>query len=154
MDEQYLYYRAKFNDWDYSEDYGADNDDAQFADISDFDDSETASLWLLDGSPYSVRDNISMQPEKRKNGSQDLELDLSTFDNLESELSAPPIEEPSETKSGRMKCSRRSGRAQTPRTLYPGKITYGSAHISRKLLDNPGQPSLNPARPDSPSILA
>ena len=38
--------------------------------------------------------------------------------------------------------------------LYPGQITYGSAPISRKLLDNPSQLSLNPARSDKSCSLA
>ncbi len=41
----------------------AETDNAQFADMSVFDDSETASLLLLDGSPYSVENNISKHPE-------------------------------------------------------------------------------------------
>ena len=45
-------------------------------------------------------------------------------------------------------------RARAPQTLYPSQITYGSAPILRKLLDNPGQPSLNSASPDTPSSLA
>ncbi len=53
-----------------------------------------------------------------------------------------------------MESSRRSAQAQAPQTFYPGQITYGSAPISKKLLDNPGQPCLNPASSDIPSSLA
>ena len=132
----------------------AETDKVQFVDRSDFDDSETASPLLLDGSQYSVGNNISKHPEKGGNGSQDLEQDLTTFDDLESELSEPPIEESSKTNSGSIESSRQSAQARAPQTFYPGQILYGSAPISRKLLDNPGQPSLNPASPDIPSSLA
>lgn len=54
-------------------------DDAQFADVSDFDNSES------DNSLYSAGDNISRQPEKEGNDSQDLEQDITTFDDMESE---------------------------------------------------------------------
>ncbi len=59
MDEQHLYHRKALNDWDYSEDYWTEKDDAQFADLSDFDDSKTASLILPDDFLYSVGGNIS-----------------------------------------------------------------------------------------------
>ncbi len=52
-----------------------------------------------------------------------------------------------------MESSRQSSRAQAPRTFFSGQITYGSAPILRKLLDHPGQPRLNPARPDILSSL-
>ncbi len=78
----------------------SETNDARFADMSDFDDSETASSLLLSGSQYSVGDNISKKPQRGKNCSLDLEQDLTTFDDLESELSEPPIEESSETNSG------------------------------------------------------
>ncbi len=107
VDEQHLYYRKAFgNDCDFSEDDWVETHDAQFADMSDLDDSETASPLLLDGFPYSVEENIPKQPEKGENGSQDLEQDLTTFDDLESELLEPPIEESSETNSGSIESSR------------------------------------------------
>ena len=51
----------------------------------EFDDSETASPLLLDGSLYSMGDNIRKQPEKGENSFQYLEQDLTTFDDLENE---------------------------------------------------------------------
>lgn len=47
------------NNRDYSEDDWTDTDVAQFADASDFDDSEAASATLPGNSPYSVRDDFS-----------------------------------------------------------------------------------------------
>lgn len=88
VDEQHLYHREALNDWDYSEDDWAETDDTQFADVSDFDDSES------DDSLYSVGDdNFSKQLEKEGNDSEDLGQDITTFDNLGSELSEPPEEE-------------------------------------------------------------
>ncbi len=89
--------------------------------------------------------NISKQPEKEENASQDLEQDVTIFDDLESELSEPPEEESLETNSGSIESSRRSGRARVPRKLYPCQNIYGSAPISKKLVDNSSQPSSNPA---------
>ncbi len=40
-----------------------------------------------------MRDNTSNQSENGRNSSQDLEQDPSNFDNLESELSEPIVEE-------------------------------------------------------------
>ena len=154
MNEQHLYHREALNDWDYSEDDWAETDDAQFADVSDFDDSETASPILPDDSLYSVGSNISKHPEKKKNASQDLEQDMTIVDDLESKLSEPPEEMSLETNSGSMESSRQSGRARAPRKLYPGQITYCSSPISRKLLDNRSQPSLNSDSPDTFSSLA
>ncbi len=122
--------------------------------MNDFDNSETASFLLIDGSSYSIGHNISKQPEKEGSGFEDLEQDLTTFDILESELSEPPIEESSETNSGSIENSHQSEQALAPPTLYPGQITSGSASISRKLLENPSQPSLNSASPNTPSSLA
>ncbi len=85
VDEQNFYYREAFNDWDYSQDDLAEINDAQFADMIDFDDSETASSLLLDGSLYSMGDNIPKQIEKGGNSFQYLEQDLTTFDDLENE---------------------------------------------------------------------
>ena len=79
---------------------------------------------------------------------------MTIVDDLESELLKPLEEMSLETNSGSIESSRRSGRARAPRKLYPGQITYGSAPISRKLVDNPSQPSSNPASPDTPSSLA
>ena len=106
VDEQHLYHREALNDWDYSEDDWAETDDAQFADVSDFDDSETASPILPDDSSYSVGGNISKQPQKEGNASQDLEQDMTIFDDLESELSEPPEEMSLETNSGSIESSR------------------------------------------------
>ncbi len=53
-----------------------------------------------------------------------------------------------------MGSSRRSGRDWASWTLYPSQITYGSVPISKRLLDNPGQPNLNSASPDTPPSLA
>ncbi len=79
---------------------------------------------------------------------------MTIVDDLESELSEPPEDMSLETNSGRIESSRRSGRAEAPRKLYPGLIIYGSALISKKLLDNPSQPSLNSASPNIFSSLA
>ena len=122
--------------------------------MGDFDDSETTSPLLLDGSLYSAGDNIPKKSEKGRNGSQDLEQDLTTFDDIKSVLSELLIKESSETNSGNIKSSRRPPWTRAPQTIYPSQITYGSAPISKKLLDNPGQPSLNPASPDTLSSLA
>ena len=148
MDEQHLYHREALNDWDYSEDDWAETDDAQFADASDFDNLEQDDPF------YSVGENTSKQPEKEGNDSQDLEQDITAFDDLESELSDPPEEEPLEINSGSIEISRRSGRARAPQTLYPGQIIYGSAPISRKLVDNPSQPNPSLTTPETPSSLA
>ena len=148
VDEQHLYHREALNDWDYAEDDWAETDDAQLADVDDFGSLDT------DDSSYSVGENTSKQPEKERNDSQDLEQDLTALDDLESELSDPPEEEPLVINSGSTETSRRSGRARAPRTLYPGQITYGSAPISRRLVDNPTQPNLNPNTPETPSSLA
>ncbi len=84
----------------------AETDDAEFADVCDFDDSETASPILPDDSLYSVGGNISKQPERERNASQDLEQDMTIFDDLESELSEPPEEMSLETNSGSIESSR------------------------------------------------
>ncbi len=57
VDEQQLYYREAFNDGDYSEDDRAESDDAQFADITDFEDIEDASSLLPENPSHSVEDN-------------------------------------------------------------------------------------------------
>ena len=54
--------------------------------MSDFDDSETTSLIMSDDSLYSVGGNISKQSQKEGNASQDLEQDMTIFDDLESKL--------------------------------------------------------------------
>ena len=131
VDEQHLYHREALNDWDYSENDWTETDDAQFADVSDFDNSETISSILPDEAPHPVGDNISQQPEKEGNNSQGQKQDMTNFDDLESKLSEPP-EEPLETTSGSRETLRRSGRTRTPRTLYPGQISYGSTAISNR----------------------
>ena len=105
MDEQYLYHREALNNWDYLEDDWAKTDDAQFADVSDFDLLETAFSILPDNFLYSVGDNDSQQPEKEGDSSQGLEKNLTNFDNLESKL-LKPLEEPLETNSGSNKSLR------------------------------------------------
>ena len=81
--------------------------------MSDFH-SETASLLLLDGLLYLVRVNTSKKLEWEGNGSQDLEQDLTTYDDLESKLSEQPGEKSSERNSGTKKNSRQSERTQAP----------------------------------------
>ncbi len=88
------------------------------------------------------------------NDSQDLEQNLTALDDLESEVSDPPEEKPLEINSGSTVTTRRSERARAPRTLYPGQITYGSAPISRRLVDKPTQSNLNPNTPEISSSLA
>ncbi len=148
VDEQHLYHREALNDWDYSEDDWAETDDAELADVDDFGSFDT------DDSSYSVAKNTSKQPEKEGNDSQDLEQDLTALDDLESELSDPPEKKPLEINSGSTETSRQSGQPTAPRTLYPGQITYGSAPISRRIVDNPTQPNLNPNTTETPSSLA
>ncbi len=130
VDEQQLYHREALNDWDYSEDDWSETNDAQFADASNFDNLEP------DDSFYSVGENTSKQPEKGGNDSQDLEQDITAFDDLESELSDPPEEEPLEINSGSIEISRRSGRARALRTLYPGQIMSWSANTLHFVIRN------------------
>lgn len=49
---------------------------------------------------------------------------MTRFDDLESELSDPPEEEPLKTNSGNIESSRRPGRVKTPRTLYIDQISH------------------------------
>ena len=79
MDEQHLYHWEALNDWDYSEEDWTETDDAQFADVSDFDDLE------LDPSPYLVGDNISKLPKEGGNDSEDLGQNITTFKDPQSE---------------------------------------------------------------------
>ncbi len=148
VDEQHLYHRETLNDWDYAENDWAETDEAQFADVDDF-----GSLDM-DDSSYSLWENTSKQTKKEGNDSQDLEQDLTALDDLESELSDPPEEQPLEINSGSTETSRQSGRARAVRTLYPGQITYGFAPISRKLVNNPTPSNLNLNTPETPSSLA
>ena len=153
VDEHHLYHREALNDWDYSEDDWAETDDAQFADVSDFDDSEIASSLLPGDAPHLVEDDSSLQSEKEGKNSQGYEQDMTNLDDLETELSEPP-EEPLEINSGSKENLRRSGRTRAPRTLYPGQITYGSTPISSKLLDTPRHSDENPDINDTSSSLA
>lgn len=129
VDEQHLYHREALNDWDYSEDDWTESDDAQFADVSDFDSSETGSSILPNGSLYSVGDNISKLPEKEGNILERQEQNTDDLNDLESELSEPPkepLQEPLEKSFSSTENIRRSGRARAPRVLYPGQASYGS----------------------------
>ena len=128
FDEQHFYYRKKLNNWHYSTDDRTETDDAQFADMSSFDDSEIVSSILSDDARHSVGENTSWQPEKEGNNSQGQEPDIANHDDLETELSESS-EEPLETTSGSKESLRRSGQTGAPRTLYPGRITYGSTAI-------------------------
>ena len=148
MDEQHLYHWEALNDWDYSEEDWTETDDAQFADVSDFDDLE------LDPSPYLVGDNISKLPKEGRNNSEDLGQNITTFEDPESELSEPPEEEPLETNFGSIVNSRWSRRTWAPWIFYSGQVTYGSAPISKRLLEKPSQPNPNLATPETPSNLA
>ena len=56
--------------------------------------------------------------------------------------------------SSRIETSRRSRWAKAPQRLYPGQITYGSALISRRLLDNLSQPNHYLATPETSSSPA
>ncbi len=98
-------------------------------------------------------ENTSKQPKEEGNDSQDLEQDLTALDDLESELSDLPEEEPLEINSDSKETSRQSRRARALWTLYPGRITYGSAPISRRLVDNSTQSSLNLNTAETPSSL-
>ena len=82
--------------------------------MSDFGDSETTSLLLADDLLYLLGGNISKQPEKERNASQDLEQDMTIFVNRESELSKQPEEESLESNCGRIESSRRSAKARAP----------------------------------------
>lgn len=73
--------------------------------MSDFDDYETASPILPDDFLYSLEENTPKQPEREENGSQELEKDMTTFDNVDSESLAPLEEEFSETNSGNIENS-------------------------------------------------
>lgn len=61
VDEQHLHHWEALNDCDYSKNDWTDTDDTQFANASDVDHLE------LDDSFYSVRENTSKQPKKRRN---------------------------------------------------------------------------------------
>lgn len=60
--------------------------------MSDFDDSEIAFSLLPDNASYSVGDDSSSQPKKKRNNSQGYKQDMTNFDYLESELSKLPEE--------------------------------------------------------------
>ena len=102
VDEQHLYHQEAFNDWDYSEDDWAETDNAQFANVSNFDNSGP------NNSLYSVGDNTLKEPEIERNHFQVLKQDITPFDNLKSELLDLLKEEPLEINSGSIKTSRRS----------------------------------------------
>lgn len=68
-----------------------------------------------------------------------------TFDNVESKLSELLEKHFSKTNSSSIESSHQSKQAQAPQTLHPGQINDGFAPISRMLLHNPSQQSLNPA---------
>lgn len=68
MDEQQWYYQETLNDWDYSKDNGPDSDDAQFANITNFEETENVSPLLSENPFYSVGDNTLEQLEKETNG--------------------------------------------------------------------------------------
>ncbi len=70
VDDQQLYHRKAFNDEDYSKDDWIKSDDAQFADITNFEDTKDASLLLLENSFHSVGDNTPKQPKKKSNDCQ------------------------------------------------------------------------------------
>ncbi len=98
--------------------------------------------------------NTSKQPKKGGTDSQDREQDITTFDNLESELSNLTEEKPLEINFDSIEISRQSRQAKAPQTLYPGQIIYGSDPISRKLVDNLSQPNPNLTTSEIPSSLA
>ncbi len=58
VDEHYLYYQKSFNDRDHSEDNWAQTDDAQFANINDFENPKAAYAWIADHSFHILEDNI------------------------------------------------------------------------------------------------
>ena len=140
------------NDWDYSEDDWAKTDETQFTDVSDFDDSETASATLSGNSSYSVRDDSSWEPEKEGNVSYCHEEDMTNLNNLESELSEP-TEELLEITSGSKENLRQSSQTQAPQMLYLGQFTYDSIPISSKLLDIPKHLDGNSDTKDTSSNL-
>lgn len=59
-------------------------------------------------------DNSSKQLKIRRNNIQNLELDITTSDNLEIALSEPAEEEPLKTNFDSIKNSQRSGQTQIP----------------------------------------
>ena len=58
------------------EDDWAKTDNAQFADMGDFDDSKTVSFIFPDDTFHSVRDNIFQQPKKEENNLQRQDNDM------------------------------------------------------------------------------
>lgn len=90
-----------------------------------------------DNSFYWVGDNILKKQEKEENYSQDLEQDITTFDDLVGELLDLPEEELLRINSGNIEISRQSKRVWTPPILYPIQFSYNFAPISKRLLDNP-----------------
>ncbi len=113
MDEPQLYHREAFNDRQYSEDYWAESDDAQFADITDFEDTEDASSLLPQNLSHSVRNDTRKQLQKEGNSFQNSDQDLTNLGVLESELSKP-LEEPQNFNYGSKENLRQSDRSRVP----------------------------------------
>lgn len=59
MDEQHLYHQEALNNPNYLENDWTETDDAQFVDVSNFDNSEIIFSILPDEIPHLMRDNIS-----------------------------------------------------------------------------------------------
>ena len=74
---------------------------AQFANVSDFDSSKPDNFL------YSVGDNTLKQPKKVRNISQDLEPNITAFDDLENKLLDLPEKEPLQINLGSIETSRR-----------------------------------------------
>lgn len=115
----------------------AETDNAQFANMSDFDSSK------LDDSLYTVRENILKQSKKEQDNSQNLELDIILFDNFENKLLNPPEEELLQINSGSIEIPRQLMWARALYKPYPSQIIYSFVPILIKLLDNPSQSNLN-----------
>ncbi len=132
----------------------ANTDDAQFASSEDFElDSEETSQYSSNEIIHSVEKNSSVQLDLAENDSKVIEQDITTFDDLESELSEPP-EEFLEMALISVEPPRRPERAQAPRILFPEQISYGSSPISRELLKDTPQTDSNLESLDASSSSA
>lgn len=76
------------------------------------------------------------------------------MDDCESKLSDPLDKKLLEINSGSTDLSCRSAQIRAPLTLYPDQISYDSALISQRLVDNTTQQNPNPSNSDTPFSLA
>ncbi len=96
----------------------------------------------------------SVQPDLAGNDSNVIEPDLTTFDDLESKLSELLPEEPLKIALISVELPRRPERTRPLCILFPGQISYGSAPISRQLLNDNSQPDSNLESLDASSSSA